>query len=103
MADAARDAFYTKKVTEHLEMIQVNATLFCDNIAAETVANGKSGPITKGAKHIDIKYHLVRDLNSKGEISVKRVNSALNCADMFTKPLSLYLFKNHSTTIGLTD
>lgn len=70
MAEAPRDAFYTKRLAEHLEAIQVNATLYCDNIVAQTVAEGKSGNITKGAKHFEIKYHLVRDLNSKADITV---------------------------------
>ena len=99
LADAAREAFYTKKLAESIEAIQVNATLFCDNIAAQTVAEGRSGSTTKGAKHIEIKYHLGKDLNMNGDITVKRVRSDLNCADLFTKPLPIQLFKKHSQDV----
>ena len=103
LADSAREAFYTKKIAERIEEIQVNAVLYCDNVAAQTVSEGKSGSTTKGAKHIEIKYHLVRDLNEQGAIKVKRVKSDLNCADLFTKPLQIILFKKHSQAIGMSD
>ena len=61
--------------------------MFCDNTAAQTIAEGKSGPVTKGAKHIDIRYHLVRELVASGQIEIKRIASVLNTADIFTKLL----------------
>lgn len=101
MAEAAREAYYYKRLAEEIEQVTINATLFCDNIAAQTVANGESNSSTRGAKHIDIKYHIVRELNQTKDIGIQRVESKLNRADIFTKPLSLPLFRDHRNAIGL--
>ena len=61
--------------------------IFCDNEAAIKVANGEE--ITfKRSKHMNVKYHAVRDRVSKNEISVTYVASTENIADQFTKALS---------------
>ena len=38
-------------------------------------------------KHIDIRYHYIRDLLQSGSITIDQVPSANNLADLFTKPL----------------
>ena len=39
-------------------------------------------------KHIDIRHHYIRDLVATGAIEIEQIPSALNAADLFTKPLS---------------
>ena len=39
------------------------------------------------SKHIDRQYHYVRDQILAGTISLDKINTLLNCADIFTKPL----------------
>jgi len=39
-------------------------------------------------KHIDIRHHYIRELVKSGAITIERIPSAENPADMFTKPLS---------------
>jgi len=36
-------------------------------------------------KHIDVKYHFVRDVLEDGDIEVKKINTKDNSADMLTK------------------
>ena len=36
-------------------------------------------------KHIDVKYHFVRDVLEDGDIEVKKIHTKNNPADMFTK------------------
>ncbi len=38
-------------------------------------------------KHIDVKYHLIRDLVKKKQVRVLAIRSAKNLADLFTKAL----------------
>lgn len=103
LSDAAREAFYTKKIAEFIEQIEVKTTVYCDNVAAQTVAEGKTGNITKRAKHIEIRYHLVRNLVLDGLIEIHRIESTNNPADLFTKPLPSHSFNRHSENIGLAD
>ena len=39
-------------------------------------------------KHIDTKYHYVRDLFTNKEVNLQYVNTELNTADLMTKPLA---------------
>ncbi len=56
LSDAARDMAYILNLASSITEIRGPALLYCDNIAAQTVAQGQSGNVTKGAKHIDIRF-----------------------------------------------
>jgi hypothetical protein len=45
-------------------------------------------------KHIDIKYHFIRDIVTEGKIKVDKIHTNENFADMLTKPLSNTKFKH---------
>jgi hypothetical protein len=57
----------------------------CDNQAALFAL--KEGAVSDRSKHIDLKYHYVRDLHAKGSVKFKYVRSEDNAADILTKPL----------------
>ena len=42
---------------------------------------------TKQSKHIDVKFHHVRDLKEKGIITLGHIGTGDNLADGLTKPL----------------
>ena len=50
-------------------------------------------------KHIAVKYHHFRDHVRNGTCKVQKVASALNAADMFTKPLPEAAFIRHIFTL----
>ena len=53
-------------------------------------------------KHIDIKYHFIRECYSNGTIDVSHVNGENNVADIMTKPLPKCKFnKYHETLFGI--
>ncbi len=59
--------------------------IFCDNQAAIALA---ANPVHHSkTKHIEMKYHHVRDLIQKEAIVVKYISTKENIADIFTKPL----------------
>ena len=45
-------------------------------------------------KHISIKYHYIRDSINVGDITVKKVHTAHNPADMLIKPLPIAKFQH---------
>lgn len=60
-------------------------TLLCDNSSAIFLSQN---PIAhKRAKHIDIDYHLVRELVSSSRLTTRFIVSHLQLADIFTKAL----------------
>ena len=63
-----------------------NFTLYCDNQGA--MALSKNPAQHQRSKHIDIKFHFVRDEIQSGSLEVNHVPSAQNVADISTKPVS---------------
>ena len=69
---------------------QLPITLYCDN--SGMVANSKESRIHKRAKHIERKYHLIRDIVHKSDVVVTKITLVDNLADPFTKSLPTKTF-----------
>ena len=61
-------------------------TLYCDN--SEAVTNAKEPRSHKRGKHIERKYHLIREIVSREDMVVSQIASEDNLADLFTKSLT---------------
>ena len=61
-------------------------TLYCDN--SGVVAYSKEPKSHKRGKHIEGKYHLIREIVSRGDAVVSQIISEDNLADYFTKGLA---------------
>lgn len=66
--------------------------LKCDNKGA--IALTEKVGYSPRSKHIDIRYHFVRDLVERNMIKLEFVSSKENLADLFTKPLGPVIFQN---------
>ena len=65
--------------------------LLCDNESAIRIAHN---PVLHGkTKHIEIRYHFIRDHVANGDISLSYINTKDQLADIFTKPLDEKRFK----------
>ena len=73
--------------------------LYCDN--SEAVAQAKEPRNHRKCKHIERKYHLVREIMQRGDIIVEKKTSEDNLADPFTKALKTKVFDSHVCNIGL--
>jgi hypothetical protein len=60
--------------------------IMIDNSAAIQFAHAVT--TQKRTKHINIRYHFVRDSIAEGTVVLRKVESSLNIADIFTKPLA---------------
>lgn len=74
--------------------------LFTDNTGALT--NIKGNPASPRTKHIDTRYHRIRDEVLLGRIVPHYVSTAENPADCFTKPLQKSPFLKCLKQIGMT-
>jgi hypothetical protein len=62
-----------------------------DNAAAQALAEDRL-KISKRSKHIDIRYHFIRDLVADGTVCLQHVSSSDNLADLLTKSLGAQVF-----------
>ena len=58
--------------------------LFCDSQSA--ICLTKDQMFHERTKHIDVKYHYVRDVISQGKLKVRNISTHDNPADTMTKP-----------------
>jgi len=75
--------------------------LYCDNYpAVQYTHNNKS---SGAAKHIDIKYYVVKDRVRDQMISLEHISTTKMLADPLTKGLPPSVFKEHVAGMGLRD
>ena len=67
--------------------------MFCDNSGA--VAQSKDPRNHKKGKHIERKYHIIRDNVARGDVVVAKIESGNNLVDPFTKALPQRTFRSH--------
>jgi hypothetical protein len=75
--------------------------LLCDNIGAMDMAN--SDATSSHSKHIDIRYHFIRQHITSGSFSTSWVPTAEMTADILTKSLALPLHTKHMVNLGLVS
>lgn len=87
MSDAAKEAIFFKRLLEEIGYSSGEAVILnVDNQGAEKLA---SNPVYhKRTKHIDIRYHHVREVVENGEIILKYCPTQDMIADILTKNLS---------------
>jgi hypothetical protein len=84
-SDAANEAVWFRELVKELGYPQNTVTLYEDNEAC--IALTKNPENHKRTKHIQVKYHLVRDYVDRGIVEFKYVRTKDQLADLFTKSL----------------
>ena len=95
ISELCAEIMFLKQVLEFLEVeVTLPIIVRVDNVGAIYLAqNAVSGPRTK---HVDIRYHFVRDYIEQGMVKIVFVKSAENDSDIYTKNLGEELFYKHS-------
>ena len=77
--------------------IEVNV----DNVGAIYLVNNES--MSLRTKHVDTRYHFVREFVADGKVIVVFVKSKENIADMFTKNLGREDFLRHTKRLMIDE
>ena len=87
MSEGLKDAIYMRFIWSFLFPDRdVGCTVvYEDNMGAQHLANNPA--TTPNSKHIDIRYHFIRERMGRGEFKVAHVSSAPQHADFLTKTL----------------
>ncbi|GJY46534.1 hypothetical protein Tco_0435597 [Tanacetum coccineum] len=94
-----------KKVSEALKhhgwVDAMQVPTFCDNTSAIAISNH---PVLHSrTKHIDIRYHFIRDHFLKGNIELHFIPTQYQLADIFPKPLDEPTFKRLIVELGMMN
>ena len=88
------------RVFKELQQGQEEPTpVYCDNNLANALS--KNHVFHQKSKHIDTRYHFIRELVNNGEIYLKFCKSKDQLADIFTKPLAKDVFEYHRENLGV--
>ena len=101
-SEAAKEAVWLKNFLLDLGVVTnmpKRITVYCDNSGA--VANSREPRAHKASKHIERKYHIIRDIVQRGDIQVVKIESENNLADPFTKALAVKPYESHVEGMGV--
>ena len=99
IAEAVKEAIWLKSLVSEITFESISITVHCDSQSAIHLT--KDQMYHERAKHINIRYHFVRDVFAKGDISIKKIGTADYPADMLTKPLPFKKFKYCLDLVGI--
>lgn len=84
-SDGVRDALYVRQLLQELgATLPSSVTVYEDNQTARHMANEIT---TSRSKHIDLRYHYLRDCAASGLIKIVDCRTEDQLADLLTKPL----------------
>ncbi|GKD21495.1 retrovirus-related pol polyprotein from transposon TNT 1-94, partial [Tanacetum coccineum] len=94
-----QQALWTKQALIDYDVRLDDVPIMCDNKGAIDLSKN---PVQHSrTKHIKIRHHFLRDNVQKGHISIKKVPSVDNIADILTKPLKRELFNYLRLSLGI--
>ncbi|KAG8501467.1 hypothetical protein CXB51_003773 [Gossypium anomalum] len=99
ITEACKEAIWLKGLFSELnEDLQIS-TVFCDSQSAIFLT--KDQMFHERTKHIDVRYHFVRDIIARGDIVVRKISTHENPADMMTKSLPITKFEHCLDLVGV--
>ena len=81
-----QEAKFLKQLLSDLEFKNVQIDVGVDNQGALLLA--RNPVFHERSKHIDIKYHFIREEIQKGNVNLFYVHTTNNWSDIFTKPVT---------------
>jgi hypothetical protein len=85
ISEGVKEAIWLKDLLEEISVETSSISVFCDSQSAIHLA--KDQMYHDRSKHIDVKFHFVRQVTSKGIVEIKEIATTHNPVDMMTKPI----------------
>ena len=81
--EAAKEMLWMKRFVQELGLMQDEYVVFCDSQSAMDLSKNTS--YHSRTKHIDVRYHWLRDVIGKELMKLKKIHTDFNPSDMMTK------------------
>lgn len=92
---------WLKQMLKDYGISQGKLTIFCDNTSAISIT--KNPVLHSKTKHIELRYHFIRDLVEKQILELSFVPTKTQLADLFTKALDTERFQELRNALGIQD
>ncbi|SAM60890.1 uncharacterized protein UBRO_20214 [Ustilago bromivora] len=99
VTEAAQEVLFFKHLFKAIGIDVAIPTFFLDNTS--TIQVSKDPAQHWKLKHINTKYHFIRDNVQDGKIKIKYINTAENLADTFTEPVGKDVLQHAQQGLGL--
>ncbi|GKC56580.1 retrovirus-related pol polyprotein from transposon TNT 1-94 [Tanacetum coccineum] len=100
-AGCCAQVLWIKSQLADYDVLYDKVPIFCDNTSAIAISNNPV--LHSSTKHIDIRYHFIRDHILKGDIELHFVPTEMQLADIFTKPLAEPSFTRLTAELGMLN
>jgi len=97
--EATKLSIWLRDLIGELSVLEGPTTIWCDNQAAVKLSNSEDHK--KRTKHVNVRFHFLREAVKDGTVVLKHVSGLENPADMFTKPLPSVKLKNCCELLNL--
>ena len=97
--EAIKEAIWLHGLISDLGIVQDHVDVFCDSQSAIHLA--KNQVHHSRTKHIDVRFHFVREILDEGTILLKKIGTADNPADMLTKIVTRIKFEHCLSLINI--
>eukprot|EP00253_Pinus_taeda_P009242 PITA_09242 len=86
-SDASKEAIWLKGLLDEIGRKQEKVDVLCDSQSDIHLATNPA--YHSRTKHIDVRYHFLRHVIDGGKVALKKFHTRENCADIFTKPVTV--------------
>lgn len=100
-AACACQAVWMRRILEKLSHSQTSTIVLCDN--SSTIKLSKNPVMHGRSKHIDVRFHFLRDLTREGVVKLIHCGTQDQVAYLMTKPLKLDAFLKLRKKLGVCE
>jgi hypothetical protein len=100
-AAACQGVWLSRLIADLMGMKEAPVKLLMDNMSV--IALSRNPVHHDRSKHIDTRYHFIRECIEEGRVEVERVGTASQLADIFTKALGRLKFVELRSALGVVD
>jgi hypothetical protein len=98
---ACQGVWFARLYGELMNKAAPPVTMFIDNKSA--ISLYKNLVLHEKSKHIDLRYHFIRDYMEKGTIAVEFISTGEQKTDILTKAIGRVCFEELRGKIGIVD
>jgi len=101
ITEAAKELLWMKKFLQELGLQQERYLLYCDSHSP--IHLSKNSTFHSRSKHIDVRYHWIRDVLDEKLLQIEKIHTDDNGSDMMTETLPMQKLEICRRKAGLVE